>query len=402
MYAISNEGYAVPRFVGRARTKDHALTYDNAAFLTHDSSGMQYMPGMPLGQVYRRRMPVRDAAGNTQMRWVAYDSTGAFLVGELERLDPTFHLPLVAVSWQRDIKLRQDVTIPDEISSFTLSTFGTPGNLGTGSGIGTGKHWSGKNSTQIAGVSLDIAKKVFPLTPWDMELQFSIFELESSAKVGRPVDRQKFDFIKLQHQMEVDEQVYYGDKIMGMGGLIKCETATGYANAFVTNVSNAPAGVEGSTTWALKSADEILADFNTLAVSTWAASAWAVLPRSFRIPPVQFGYISTAKVSQAGNLSILKYIKENNVLTAAEGVELDIKPLKWLEGAGIGGTIGTTGTVDRMVAYTNEHEYVRFPMTLMANTPIQYQGIHHKRTYYCKLGVVEMPYPQTVGYLDGI
>jgi hypothetical protein len=402
MRAFFDEGYAVPRFAGRARTNDHALTYDNAAFLTHDSSGIRYMPGLPLGQSYRRRVPVWDASGKLQQRWVTYDSTGAYLVGELERLDPTFHMPLVAVSWQRDIKLRQDVTIADEISSYTLSTFGTPSNLGTGAGIGNGKHWSGKNTTQIAGVSLDIAKKAFPLTPWDMELQYSIFELESAAKAGRPVDRQKFEFIKLQHQMEIDEQVYYGDTALGVGGLVKCETATGYANAFVSNVSNAPAGVEGSTAWALKSPDEILADFNTALTSTWAAAAWAVIPKKVRVPPVQFGYLSTAKVSQAGNLSVLKYIKENNILTAAGEGELDIKPLKWLEGAGIGGVIGTTGTVDRMLVYSDEHEYVRFPMTLMANTPIQYQGIYHKRTYYCKLGVVEMPYPQTVGYLDGI
>jgi hypothetical protein len=405
MRALPNE-YAVPRFAGRARTIDNALTFDGAvsqnAWRVHDSSGTAYVPGHSLGGTYSRRVKIRDANGAWQTRVMTFDSTGAFLVGELERLDQTFHMPLVAVSWQRDIKLRQDVTLADEISSFTLSTFGTPGNLGTGSGIGNGKHWSGKNSTEIAGVSLDIAKKTFPLTPWDMELQYTIFELESAAKTGRPVDRQKFDFIKLQHQMEIDEQVYYGDTTLGVGGLVKCETATSYSNAFVSNYSNAPNGAQGSSQWANKTADEILTDFNTLISSTWQAAAWAVIPRNIRIPPAQFGYLSTAKVSQAGNMSILKYVMENNVLTAAGEGNLDIKPLKWCIGAGVGGTIGTTGTVDRMVAYTNEQEYVRFPMTLMANTPIQYQGIYHKRTYYCKLGVIEMPYPETVGYMDGI
>jgi hypothetical protein len=37
------------------------------------------------------------------------DSTGAFLVGELERLDQKLHEPLVAVTWGRDIDLREDV-----------------------------------------------------------------------------------------------------------------------------------------------------------------------------------------------------------------------------------------------------------------------------------------------------
>src|SRR5580765_6904879 len=45
------------------------------------------------------------------------DSTGAFLIGELERLDPTLHEPLATVTWGRDIDLREDVTLADEVSS---------------------------------------------------------------------------------------------------------------------------------------------------------------------------------------------------------------------------------------------------------------------------------------------
>ena len=51
------------------------------------------------------------------------DGTGAFLVHELERLDQTLNLPLVNYTWSRDIQLREDVSIADEISSFTNTTF---------------------------------------------------------------------------------------------------------------------------------------------------------------------------------------------------------------------------------------------------------------------------------------
>ena len=47
------------------------------------------------------------------------DGTGAFLIGELERLDQTLHMPLVSTTWSRDIDLREDVTVADETSSFT-------------------------------------------------------------------------------------------------------------------------------------------------------------------------------------------------------------------------------------------------------------------------------------------
>ncbi|STF64323.1 bacteriophage protein [Escherichia coli] len=47
------------------------------------------------------------------------DSSGAFLIGELERLDQTLNLPLVGYTWTRDIQLREDVSIADDISSWT-------------------------------------------------------------------------------------------------------------------------------------------------------------------------------------------------------------------------------------------------------------------------------------------
>src|SRR6185503_16890258 len=57
------------------------------------------------------------------------DGLGAFLIGELERLDPKLHEPLVSVTWSRDIDLRTDVSVADETSSFTNSSFAAAGGL---------------------------------------------------------------------------------------------------------------------------------------------------------------------------------------------------------------------------------------------------------------------------------
>jgi hypothetical protein len=227
-----------------------------------------------------------------------------------------------------------------------------------------------------------------------MELKYTILELASAAKLGRPIDAQKYSGLQLKHQMDIDEQVYIGDTSTGDTGLVN--------NSLVTNVNNVVAGVAGSTQWSQKSPDEILADFNTGLTSVWAASAWAVMPEKVLLPPSQFGYISTTKVSNAGNISILKYVQENSLLATSGKGKLDIQPLKWLVGAGVGGTLGTTGTVDRMVVYTKDKNRVRYPMTLLQRTPIQYDSIYHKTTYFCRLGVVEVVYPETIGYFDGI
>lgn len=322
------------------------------------------------------------------------DSSGAFLVGELERLDQTLHMPLTAVTFGRDIDMRKDVTIADELTSFTLSSFGSAGGLGAGNGIRNGKAWIGKSTDQIGGVGVDIGKSSFPLTPWGLEIKFSLLELESAARAGRPIDEQKLAGLKLKHQMDVDEQVYVGDATLNQTGLVN--------STQVTNVANLPNGALGSPNWVQKTPDEILADVNAIITSTWAASAWAVMPNKLGIPPAQFGYISTQKVSTAGNVSILKYLLENNILKASGQGELEIVPMKWLIGAGTGGTIGTTGTVDRMICYTQSQDYVRYPMTALQRTPIQYQSIYHLTTYYCRLGVVEVVYPETIAYRDGL
>jgi hypothetical protein len=226
-----------------------------------------------------------------------------------------------------------------------------------------------------------------------MELKYSILELESAAKLGRPIDQQKYDGMQLKHQMDIDEQVYIGDTSLSLTGLVN--------NTLVTNVANVVNGVSGSPLWSGKTPGEILADVNEVLTSVWAASGYAVMPSELRIPPTQYGYISSQMVSLAGNTSILKYLVENNIASTA-GKKLNIQPLKWCVGAGAGGTVGTAGAFDRMVAYTKEKNRVRFPMTLLQRTPIQYDSIFHKSTYFCRLGAVEVVYPETLGYRDGL
>ena len=180
----------------RARTLDH-MTFDSQGAQLLDGAGNQR--GKTFDQAYR----VRDyATGGFR----TVDSSGAFLVGELERLDQTLNMPLASVTYGRDIDLREDVTIADEASSWTLSNFGSGGMLG-GNGIRNGKAWIGKSTDQIGGVSVDIAKQANPLTPWALEIKFSILELESAARMGRPLDSQKLEALQLKYQMDTDEQI---------------------------------------------------------------------------------------------------------------------------------------------------------------------------------------------------
>jgi len=196
----------------------------------------------------------------------------------------------------------------------------------------------------------------------------------------------------LKWQMDIDEMVYIGDTALGKYGLVNNDAVT---SGFVS------AGDGGSTTWVLKTPAEILADVNALIVAAWAAAGYAICPTKLLLPPSQFAYITSQTVSDAGNISILKFLQDNCISLSINGKKLDIQPLKWLTGRGTAAGSPSTAT-DRMVVYTQDKQRVRYPLVPMQRTPLEYRSIYHLTTYFGRLGVLEIVYPETLYYADGI
>lgn len=302
------------------------------------------------------------------------DSSGAFLVGELEKLDKTLHAPLAAVTWNRDIDLRSDVSIADESSSFTNTSFAAAGGVTPG-----GKNFISATSTEIAGIALDINKTPAPLRLWGMQLAFTIPELVAAQQIGRPIDTQKFEGVKLKHNMDVDEMVYIGDTQVGATGL-------------VNNAAVSPSNV--TTNWDTATPEQILDDINGLIEKAWKQAAYALCPTHLLLAPKKYAKL-TRPVTAAGSKSILQYVTEECLSNGINGKPLRINPLKWLTGRGVGGK-------DRAVAYTKGETYVRYPLVPLQHTPVEFRGIHQITTYFGRLGEVEFVYPETVAYADGM
>lgn len=318
------------------------------------------------------------------------DSAGAFLVGQLERLDPMIHAPLAAVTWTRDIDLRTDVQLSDDYTSYTTQTFASVGGTAP-----QGISWASKQGTAIPRITVDAQKVVNDLTPWAEEVSYTVKELAASQRLAQPIDAVKLVGLNLKHQMDIDQMVYVGDPTISAKGLVN--------HALVTNVSNvAASGTGSSTLWTTKTPDQITADFNEMMISAWAATGYSFPPANILVAPVPFGYLASTKVSNAGNTTILAYVKANNILTAEYNTPLDIKPCKWLDKNNINGPGGTAATYDRMIAYTRKQEYVRFPMVPLMGLAPQYRSVFIAVPYLGQLGRVEAVYPETLAYRDGI
>ncbi|MCQ4861156.1 DUF2184 domain-containing protein [Desulfovibrio desulfuricans] len=299
---------------------------------------------------------------------------GAFFIGELERLDPELHAPLASVTWGRDIDLREDVVLGDELSSFTNSSFAAAGGI-----YANGINWVGKDSTAIAGMAVSIDKTSKPLRLWGQEIGFSVQELAAAQRVGRPIDLQKFDGLKLKHQMDIDQMVYLGDEVVG---------ATGLCN----NASITP--MDETKTWEASTPLEILKSINRVLEAAWEQTGFAVLPDRLLVPPMAMSKL-TQPITDAGSKSVLQYVREQCLCNTVNGRLLDIAPVKHLSGAG-------QGQKDRMVAYTKNRQYVRYPLVPLQHTPVEYRGLYQVTTYYAALGELEFVYPETVAYADGI
>lgn len=305
------------------------------------------------------------------------DSAGAFLVGELERLDQTMHAPLVDFKWSRDIDLRSDVSLADEFSSFTNSQFGSANGI-----AGSNKAWVGKDSNAIVNVQLDIGKTIQPLQLWAVQIGWTIPELASAQALGRPIDSQKLVGLQLKHNMDIDEQVYTGDTVLGMNGMLN--------HAGLTNVGNATTGG-----WATATPAQILADVNELLKSVWVASGYASMPNRLLIDPTSYAILVSTLVSTAGTDSILAFLMRNNLATQ-NGEDFKILPSKWCLGTGNGNARAPTAT-NFMFAYSKRQDRVRFPMVNLQRTPVEYRDLRQIVTYYGRLGAVEFVYPETAG-----
>ena len=173
----------------------------------------------------------------------------------------------------------------------------------------------------------------------------------------------------------------------------------GLVNNPLVEATDVNVGASTEKSWRKKTPDEILDDINSVLVDTWSASEYDLtgMANHILIDPSSFAYITTRKVSEAGNVSILTYILENNI-AKNQGRDLVIVPCRWCSGAG-------SGSTNRMVAYVNEKEKIKIDIPVMLSrvmTQPNVEQMAYLTAYAGQIGQVKVMYYQTIRYRDGI
>lgn len=296
-------------------------------------------------------------------------SAGAFMQGELERLDKKLYEPKSKFTWGRDIDLRNDVSISDEATSFIVSNYAAVPGLSSGN-----ISWATDPTTTAPAVSVNFEKVVHPLNIVAYNVAYTVIELAKSQSVNRPIDAQKYNAMKTKHQSDVDRMVYVGDSTVNATGLLNDK---GVASENVGELAS------GATP------NDFIEMFNGVLEKTWKATNFIDVANRLLVSPELFSRLMTPLQNTSTNL--LEWILQNN-LAKSQGETLSIEPVRWLS------TKNGVVSKETVVAYRKDSDYVRFPMVPLQHTPVQYRDLSQATTYFGLLGQVEIVRPEVMLY----
>jgi len=141
------------------------------------------------------------------------------------------------------------------------------------------------------------------------------------------------------------------------------------------------------------------------AVNSWVTTVWqntktVHLPDTVFLPLAKYSMLQAAFVIGTGGagvaVSALKYLEENNLYTAMTKKPLNIRALRYLQGAGSGG-------VDRAIVaqMSPDNMLMPFPMAYQLAQPVPAPLSVEIYAEYV-FGSLNFPFPQSAAYADGL
>lgn len=170
---------------------------------------------------------------------------------------------------------------------------------------------------------------------------------------------------------------------------------TGFANS--TDVPRADVATPG-TFWPAKSVDQKLTDVNEVLGRVRTQTSEVEFADSLALPPDAYRAAATQRLGAGdGLMTVLEYIRKNNIYTAETGQELNIYPVRELATASNDGG-------GRMVAYRRDEEVVRFhlPMPRTVLQPRQKSIMGFETGIIARTGGTEWRLPKAAAYADEV
>lgn len=328
-------------------------------------------PGIPRG--YGARPLTMDAA--------AVSSGNAFLVSELEKLDPTLLEPLSSSTYARDITIDSGGGWVETTSVVNVDYAVSGGQADAVGGV--------QNSIRL--IQANLGKDLFKVFPYEVGLKIKFVDMERGKVTGRSLEQIYDEGIRLDWDKYLDINTYRGQASYGTYGILN------QPGVIVGSVPQNAAGT--STLWKNKTPDEILNDINQEITAAWAASQYdqSAVANHILIDPANYAYIASTKVSGQADKTILTFLLDNNIAKEKK-TDLFIGDCRWCAGAGTGGT-------NRMVTYVNSKQFINAPIPVALSRVMTQPVVgtaSYDSLYVGNVGEIQVRYTQPIRYADGI
>lgn len=219
---------------------------------------------------------------------------------------------------------------------------------------------------------------------------YNVQEIRNGQMAGKPLNPRKAEAVRKANEQAVNRIAWFGDSDAGLLGLL---TNPNIPSAIV------PAGTtSGNVPWVgatPKNPDEILRDMNDAVTRIVDLTKGAEMPNTMIMPIEQYRKISTTRLTNGNDNTILKFFLENN-----PGFTVDwVNELKDVDPAPSGGPAPT----DVMITYDRNPNVLTLEIPQpFEQFPAQERNLEFVVPAHSRIGGVIVYYPLAIDIAEGI
>lgn len=219
--------------------------------------------------------------------------------------------------------------------------------------------------------------------------RYTLEELAQAMMIpGVNLSSEKAEACKRAYEEFVDAVAMTGDTSKNLLGLIN--------QTVVTQVDAAYTGTGSSPAWSDKTAAQVISDINDALTGVYTTTLTVEMADTILLPIPAMTALATRQMGDT-TMTLLEWVKRNNVYTAMTNQPLTIRAVRGLETAGEAGT-------GRMVVYRKDPQVVKMHIPMPHRfLPVWQTGpITFDVPGIFRLGGVEVRRPAAMRYVDRI
>lgn len=209
-------------------------------------------------------------------------------------------------------------------------------------------------------------------------------EINQAQMLGIALANDKASAARRASEEMIDRIALVGDDSKSLEGLFDHSSVT------------ATGAVNGDWTGGVTTPDEIIQDINAALTNVQVATNNIILADTLLLPFASWNYIASRRLTDT-SMTILEFIRVNNVYTATTGAPLTIRAERNLDDAGVSADA-------RMIAYRRSPEVLKLHIPMPHRfLPVWQAGpLRWVIPAVMRLGGLDIRLPNEISYVDGI